>query len=162
MKIHWRCCSVIQTPETLQSLSQIHSTHMKQFVSREWTNCWTSLWVEDKYPRCLRNPEGPWSCEGLVRILWSTWTENNKVKQRWLPVGYLDTKLNIWSGSDPEPFSDSELRDDFVTCGIKKVISLHSCWSAWLQQWSRADLQVLFCSVLLTGAGGELDFTSWT
>ena len=37
------------------------------------------------------------------------------------------------------------------------------CWSAWLQQWSGADLHcwlVLFCW-LLTGAGGEMDFTLW-
>ena len=32
-----------------------------------------------------------------------------------------------------------DLRDHFLTCWIIKVIYLHSCWSAWLQQWSGAD-----------------------
>lgn len=39
-------------------------------------------------------------------------------------------------GSDPELLTNSELRVDFVTCGIKQEIYPHSCWSARQQQWS--------------------------
>ena len=50
--------------------------------------------------------------------------------------------------SDLETFADRR-RDQrwgfFLTCGIKKVISLPSCWSAWLQQWPTVRW---FCSVL--------------
>ena len=53
--------------------------------------------------------------------------------------------------SDPSHLpTGGELSDDFLTSLIKKWIHLHSSWSAWLQQGSRADLHhrvFLLCTV---------------
>ena len=51
---------------------------------------------------------------------------------------------------------------DAQSSEIKKVISLPSCWSAWLQQWAGPDLKVLFCSADWSWRGTGLNFMKIT
>ena len=53
------------------------------------------------------------------------------------PCGRVKTRSHIRFCSDP---TRQEIY--FLICGIKKRIHLQSCWSAWLQQWSRGDIML--------------------